>query len=223
MASRCVLGPAAEPHGEVLRVRLEENGELVTMNIVEAVEDPHLLGAAFRDLRSWRPWLVFLKAAFAIPMDEVERELYRQSTGRELPPSEPVKEGWVIAGRGAGKSRIAATVAVFLATFRDCRSVLAPGERGIVMLLAADRAQARVLLRYVVGMLESSELLAGMVEEELKESVKLTNGIDIEIHTSNYSSRSARRIRGAVLSGPRSVITAGKMGRCWYGARRQPR
>lgn len=47
----------------------------------------------------------------------------------------------MIAGRRGGKSRVAALVAVFLALFRDYRGVLAAGERGTVMLLAADTRQ----------------------------------------------------------------------------------
>jgi hypothetical protein len=161
------------------------------MNIVEAVSDRALLGAAFRDLESWGSWLAFLRALFALPMSDQGLEVFARHTGRSSAPGVQAREAWLVVGRRGGKSRIAATVAVYLACFRDYASVLAPGERGVVMLLAADRQQARVLLRYVVGMLESSELLSSMVEERLKESVKLTNGIDIEVHTSNY-----RAVRG---------------------------
>jgi hypothetical protein len=161
------------------------------MNIIEAVSDRKLLGAGFRDLSSWSAWLTFLRALFALPMSSDDLALYHRHTGRSSPPAAQSREAWLAVGRRGGKSRIAATVAVYLACFKDYHSALAPGERGVVMLLAADRQQARVLLRYVVGMLESSELLSSMVEERLKESVKLKNGIDIEVHTSNF-----RAVRG---------------------------
>ncbi len=101
---------------------------------------------------------------------------------------EPAREAWVVVGRRGGKSRIAALIAVFLACFREYRNALAPGERGVVMLLAADRRQARVLFRYVTGLLDGSPLLSSMVADRLKETISLTNGIDIEIHTSNFKS-----------------------------------
>ena len=41
------------------------------------------------------------------------------------------------------KSFVLATIAVFLACFRDWRPHLGPGERGTVMVIAADRRQAR--------------------------------------------------------------------------------
>ena len=59
-----------------------------------------------------------------------------------------------MVGRRGGKSRIAALVAVYLACFRDYRRVLARGERGHVMVLAADRRQARVVFRYISGLLD---------------------------------------------------------------------
>ena len=64
--------------------------------------------------------------------------------GRANPP-EPVREAWFQVGRRGGKSRVASVVAVFLACFRDYSGVLAPGECGVVMVLAADTRQARVI------------------------------------------------------------------------------
>ena len=168
--------------------------KLSTISIVEALRDPRLLGGALGDLSSWSRWLVRLKALFALPLDENELEAYRAHTGRADPPLEPAREGWDIVGRRGGKSMIAAVVAVYVAFFRDYRRVLSPGERGVVMLLAADRRQARVLFRYVTGLIESSPLLSSMVEERLKETIRLSNGIDIEIHTSNY-----RSVRGYTI------------------------
>jgi pimeloyl-ACP methyl ester carboxylesterase len=48
-----------------------------------------------------------------------------------------------------------ALIAVFLAVFRDWRKYLSPGERAIVLLVAADREQAKILHRYCQGILRS--------------------------------------------------------------------
>jgi hypothetical protein len=44
---------------------------------------------------------------------------------------------------------VLALIAVFLACFRDCRQHFVPGEGGSIMVLAADRKQSRVILRYI--------------------------------------------------------------------------
>jgi hypothetical protein len=64
-------------------------------------------------------------------------------TGRQRPPEASAREAWVVVGRRGGKSRVAALVAVWLACFNDYRAMLAPGEPGTLMVIAADRRQAR--------------------------------------------------------------------------------
>ncbi len=152
------------------------------MNIVQALQDRSLLGRVFPDLDSWSAWVVFLRSLFALPIPAGELEahtaLYREHTGREELPTGPAREGWVVAGRRAGKSRIAALVGVYLAAFRNYGEFLAPGERAVVMLIAGDRKQARVLLRYVRAFLELP-MLKQMVERETKEAIDLNNGASL--------------------------------------------
>jgi molybdopterin-guanine dinucleotide biosynthesis protein A len=56
-----------------------------------------------------------------------------------------------------------ATIAVFLAAFKDWRRYLAPGEVGVIMIIAADRRQARVIMRYCVGLLKAVPMLANLI------------------------------------------------------------
>ena len=99
-------------------------------------------------------------------------------------------------GRRGGKSRFAALVAIFLACFRDYRTVLAPGERGVLMIIAADRRQAQVVKRYISALLQAVPMLAAMVEHETRESIVLSTGVTIEIHTASF-----RAIRGYTCVG----------------------
>ena len=115
----------------------------------------------------------------------------RACTGRQHLLDAPAQEAWVVVGRRGGKSRVAALAAVFLACFRDYAAVLAPGERGTIMLIAADRKQARVLMRYVTGLLESVPMLARLVASRTGESIALRTRIDVEIHTASF-----RAVRG---------------------------
>ena len=104
-----------------------------------------------------------------------------------------------MVGRRGGKSRAAATTAVYLAAFRDYRHILAPGERGTLPLIACDRRQARTLIRYVTGLLDASPMLAKMVSHRTAESVQLTNGVTIEVHTASFRSIRGYTVVGGVL------------------------
>lgn len=145
---------------------------------------------------SWRAWKTALKALFALPMSDDELVTYRQCTGREDPPVEPAREGWFVVGRRGGKSYVMALVAVYLATVRKYK--LAPGERGVVMLIASDRKQARVLRRYVGALFEHVPMLGRMVVNERREAIELNNGIDIEIHTASFKSVRGYSVVGAI-------------------------
>ena len=85
------------------------------------------------------------------------------------PPVQTVREGWLVVGRRGGKSLISALVAVYLACFSEYSKALAPGERATVMVIAADRKQARVVFRYISGLIEGVPMLAAMVNQQTKE------------------------------------------------------
>lgn len=166
--------------------------------ILDAAQDPQLFGPDFGE-PSWAPWHVALAALFGLELPEGGLELYRECSGRERPPAEPAREGWLIVGRRGGKSRIAALVAVFLACFRDYTALLAPGERGVVMLIASDRRQCRVLLGYIRALLHEVAMLARLVESETREAIHLANGISLEVHTASFRSTRGYTIASAVL------------------------
>jgi hypothetical protein len=90
------------------------------------------------------------KALFQIfTMIDDQSAIYRRCTGRTAPPAAPATEAWFVCGRHAGKSFVLALVAVFLVAFHDYRPHLSTGERGTVIVIARDRGQAQVIMRYV--------------------------------------------------------------------------
>jgi len=160
------------------------------MTIIDAMDDPSLFGPWFQG-DSWFAWRVLLKSVFGLPLDEAELVIFRAATGRTQSLSVPPKIIWVVAGRRAGKSLVAALIAVFCACFRDYRPFTQRGEVATVMVVAADRKQARAILRYVKAFLFQTALLAPMVTRITRESVELDNNVAIEIHTcSSVSTRS---------------------------------
>jgi hypothetical protein len=161
------------------------------MNILDAVDDERLFAGLLRG-PSWTAWRAVLAALFALPMTAEQATIYRECTGRSEPPAAPFREAAFVVGRRGGKSRILALIAVYLAAFIDYAPYLAPGEVPVVAIIAADRKQARVLLRYVIGTLRAVPALAPMIEEALAESVRLKNGVTLEIHTCSIASPRGR-------------------------------
>jgi hypothetical protein len=159
-----------------------------TLTILDAIADDRLFAPWFRDKKTWAAWVAFLAALFGLPLTADQLAIYQRCTGRILPPTSPVAEGWLVCGRRAGKSFMLALIAVFLACFFNWRSYLAPGERGTVIVIATDRRQARVIFRYIRGLLTIVPMLARMIERETAESFDLNNGVTIEVGSASFKS-----------------------------------
>jgi hypothetical protein len=168
------------------------------VNILGATRDPQLFGPWFKNRASWASWFAFLASLFALPMTPEQLAIFQQCTGRIYPPASPVTEAWLSCGRRAGKSFVLALTAVYLATFRDWRPYLQRGERATILVIACDRRQARVILRYVSGLLANISLLSGMIEREKQESFDLSNSVTIEIQTASFKTTRGYTIAAAL-------------------------
>lgn len=168
------------------------------MNIVQAFQDPRLLGPHFAG-PNWANWMTVQKALFGLPMTPGEATVCARLTGRSALAKTPFSEAWLVVGRRAGKTRMLSGTAVYLACFIDWRPFLAPGERATVMVIAADRRQARVLFRYALALLQGTPMLAALIDKPNAETIILTNGVAIEIHTANFRSVRGYTIVAALL------------------------
>lgn len=164
------------------------------ITILDAMADDGLFRRWFKNPESWSAWVVFLSALFGLPIDPAGLELFAQCTGRTVQPPAAFSEAWLICGRRGGKSITLALIAVFLSVFRDWSDKLVPGERGTVMIIAADRRQARVIFRYLTSMLVETPLRDLVDGEPTQERIDLINGISIEISTASFKS-----VRGYTL------------------------
>ena len=63
------------------------------------------------------------------------------------------------------------------------------------MVIAADRRQARVVFRYITGLMERIPMLVGMVESQTRETINLKNRVTLEVHTANF-----RAVRGYTVA-----------------------
>jgi hypothetical protein len=109
--------------------------------------------------------------------------IFQRYTGRSLPASGGYKEAYLIVGRRGGKSFISAVTGVFLACFFAFAQYLATGERGVVLILAVDKAQARVVFNYAKGIIESIPALEAMVEAWRADEIELNKSITIAVKT----------------------------------------
>jgi hypothetical protein len=174
------------------------------MDLLTACRDANLFQPWFKDGATWQSWFVFLRALFGLGFEtDEEVELYTRCTGRLKFTGAPVNEAWITCGRRAGKSFILALVAVYLACFKEWSQYLAPGEVGTVMVIACDKRQARVIMRYIGGFLNECHLLASTVVRQTKADsdggwgIELNNKVIVEVHTPSF-----RRVRGyTVLAG----------------------
>ena len=166
---------------------------LVSMR--EALADPHLLGTALVG-DTWRPWRVLLIALMGEALEDDERVIFTRLTDRQREPLERVEEFWCVIGRRGGKSRAAAVLSVYLACLCDYSGVLAVGERPVVLCLAQNQIQARVVLSYALGLIRSVPMLSDLVKSEAAEAIVLTTGIALEVRSASF-----RALRGVTLVG----------------------
>jgi hypothetical protein len=143
-------------------------------------------------------WFAILAAIFCLPMDARMLANYQLVSGRKRPPTDVAKDVTLVIGRRGGKSRILALIAVYLAVFIDHSAYLEQGELGVVQILAADRRQARVILRYIKAFLRVP-MLSRLIEGEREESISLTSGIVVEVTTSSFRTVRGRTVVAALL------------------------
>jgi hypothetical protein len=147
---------------------------------------------------SWAPWRVVAKCldGQGDTLSRDEQALYEACTGRTRVPTDRPAEFVGIMGRRSGKSRFAGAVATRAAGLQ--RYPLAPGEKAVVGLAAADREQARVLLEYATAPFEAGDngraagpQLADLVRRRTRWGLDLATGTSLEVRTASFG-----RIRG---------------------------
>ena len=155
------------------------------IDIIQAIEDPNILGDELSLAQK-----VSLKALYGLSMTPEELQLARRFVGKAWKPGIEYREAAFICGRRSGKSdKLASNVAIYEAFFRDHN--LSPGETGIVLLLAQNMRQAKVVKGYIEGKIRKSPILSRHVVATRAQEIELDNGITIAIHPASF-----RSIRG---------------------------
>jgi hypothetical protein len=163
----------------------------------QVIADAQLLGPYFAGA-SWATWRAILKAAYAEPLNDDELTLFRTVAGERDPPRRRVRELVVIAGRRSGKDSIASGIAT-AAAIMNYTPYLRPGERASILCLAVDRAQARIVHRYVAGYFRDNALLRPLLRREDEDGLELTNNVEIIIATNSFRAVRGRTIACAIF------------------------
>ena len=163
------------------------------ITIIQACEMPQIFLPWFRSRATWAAWFAFLKVMFGLPLSDTELDIFRQCTGRNAPLPSGFLEATLVIGRRGGKSLIMALVAAYLGCFFDWRPYLTTNEKGVIMVIAADRRQATVIFKYLRGML-GIPLLSSLIERETLDTIELSNSITIEIQTASYKTIRGRTV-----------------------------
>jgi hypothetical protein len=159
------------------------------ISLRQALTDPQLLGAVLAG-PSWATWRAVLIGAMGESLEPDEVEAFVKVTGRQ-PPTQRCDELWCCIGRRGGKSRAMAALAIYLAGLCDYTDTLDRGEVGVVLLLAPDMRQSKVLLDYAEGALSATPMMKQLLAGRTSEMLTLSNGIRLEVRSASF-----RRIRG---------------------------
>jgi hypothetical protein len=164
---------------------------LSSLDVMRAPEllGPHLGGDSFR------AWHTFVAAVHALPPPYPDSlAVFQQCTGRTRWPTRPALEVVGIKGRRSGKTNVAGGLALCRCVFQTY--ALPPGTDPVFACISVNRKQARVLLRYVRGLIRAVPVLEAQVESETADSISFRTGVRLEVHTASF-----RSIRGYTLVG----------------------
>jgi hypothetical protein len=156
------------------------------LTIIDAIEDENLFQKFFPNHDDWVGWRAFLRSTFGLKLPPDELKIFQECTGRTRPLEQQATEAHLIIGRRGGKSQMLALIATYLACFVDWRPNLSPGERATIMVIAADRRQARIIFRYIEAFIKETPLLSSLLIRDTAEIFELKKQVSIEIHTASF-------------------------------------
>lgn len=169
------------------------------MKIIEAIDDRRLMRPFLQDkagdMSSWSNWATALKVLYGLPVKKAERQRIHACTGRsaDLLPKSGFDVSLFLIGRRSGKSRVAAVVASYEAALSGKEKALAPGEVGVVTLIAPTKLQAGIVKSYVRAIFTAPLLEQEIVRED-RDGFELSNGVRIMILAGDW-----RSVRGFTL------------------------
>ncbi|MBR0937301.1 hypothetical protein [Bradyrhizobium jicamae] len=149
-------------------------------NIVASMEHPGLFRTWF-DGASWNGWKSIAKATNGLPMSPADVAFFKSVAGGREPPKRRPREIYVLGGRRAGKDSYTSGVAAHTAASFNPRGILRPGERAVVVCVAVDKDQGRIIWNYCRAFFERIKPFSAMVTRlaESDNIIELCNQVDV--------------------------------------------
>lgn len=161
------------------------------MDIVQLIHGKNFFRPFFKDPETWTAWETFLKTLFGLSLAKSELPLLRECTGLESGPARAFNECYIIAGRRSGKSTVAALLAVYVSLFGDWPRHVSRGEKPVVIIVAVDKNQSRIIKSYIEALLDLNATFRAAVSRVLAEEIELKNGLTIMVKPASF-----RALRG---------------------------
>lgn len=157
--------------------------------------DPELAGEVYAG-DSWLTWRTVLIGCCGEPLSVEETDVFHTFTGR-MPPQTLLWLWAFFIGRRGGKDAAIRALIAYLALCREWK--VSPGETPVVLLLAADREQAKVAYGYILGLLRACPVLEQEIVNVTADRIVLGSGVEIQVATSDFAAVRGRTVVAAVL------------------------
>jgi hypothetical protein len=130
-------------------------------------------------------WCATVKAFWGSQLESDERKLFLELSGGV----EPQPGGWTellaVAGRRGGKSETIARVGVFEALHGGHGVALAPGQLGLVAVIAPLREQAQEIMGYARGLAGLPQVKRQLAGEPTRDEIRFKTGIAFKVMTAD--------------------------------------
>jgi hypothetical protein len=146
---------------------------------------------------TWAAWRALVGGAFGAQLSPDAVATFRELTGGRDPPAAPCRVLAFGIGRRGGKDYVAVRILIYQALFVPW--TLAPGEVGVLLLIAVTKEQATIAMRYLVGALEASPVLWAEVANVTADTVVFRNRIEIRIAAADKATVRGVTLLGAIL------------------------
>jgi len=166
------------------------------VDLITCLEDKAMMGS-FMKGGSWDNWKTYLRALQGLPMTDEQFEVFKQATKRTAAPTKQFQESYVVVSRRAGKSLVSSLVAVYLAIYGGFEEHTKLGQPVYIFVIANDKAQAKICLHYVRGILE--EFPNALDGPPLREEIRLKSNIIISVKTASFRTGRGFQTAGIIM------------------------
>jgi hypothetical protein len=168
-----------------------------TLNIIQCLEDPLLLGQFVKDQETIRRQKVFLSAFYALPPRPGYLEILKHHTNLTKWPEKPYRESTLISGARGRKTETGADIITIEAALRVPPH--SAGERVHYINISPTRKQSAICKGYVSARFNQNDFFKSLVRRETSEELELVNGAVISILSSDYRTLQGFTAAGAIV------------------------